>query len=261
MSASPHHLIHASAGTGKTWRLSGRFLELLFAGVEPRRILATTFTRKAAGEIQDRVLERLARACTEPKARAELAEQIGRPLSAADARALLARLTRRLDQMRVRTLDAFFVHLAKLFALELGLPSDWSIVEEAEDRFLQREAVARTLERSDRLELVALLRGLQQADASRSVERVLLAEVDSARNAYLESHPEAWRRVQPGSGVNEMELEAALERLLALPLPRTAKGEPDKSWKKELAGLEARVRARNWRERRSTRAARSRTRC
>ena len=45
MSTSPHRLIHASAGTGKTWQLSGRFLELVFAGVEPRRILATTFTR------------------------------------------------------------------------------------------------------------------------------------------------------------------------------------------------------------------------
>src|SRR4029453_10629467 len=57
-----HRLIHASAGTGKTWQLSGRYLELLFAGVEPRAILATTFTRKAAGEIQVRVLERLATA-------------------------------------------------------------------------------------------------------------------------------------------------------------------------------------------------------
>ena len=33
MTRSPHRLIHASAGTGKTWQLSGRFLELLFAGV------------------------------------------------------------------------------------------------------------------------------------------------------------------------------------------------------------------------------------
>ena len=58
MSDSPHLLILASAGTGKTYRLTSRFLALLHRGVEPERILATTFTRKAAGEILDRVLER-----------------------------------------------------------------------------------------------------------------------------------------------------------------------------------------------------------
>jgi len=248
MSASPHHLIHASAGTGKTWRLSGRFLELLFAGVEPQRVLATTFTRKAAGEIQDRVLERLARACTDGKERGELAAQLGRPLEAAEARALLTRLTRRIDQMRVRTLDAFFVHLAKLFALELGLPPDWSIVEEVEDQALQREAVARTLARTEPLELLQLLRGLQQADASRSVERVLLDEIRKARSAFLESRAEAWRRIVPAPGSAPEELEAAVERILRTPLPRTAKGEEDRTWKKEVPALAARVRARDWRE-------------
>ncbi len=43
--------IMASAGTGKTFTLAGRFLKLLFQEVPPAEILATTFTRKAAGEI------------------------------------------------------------------------------------------------------------------------------------------------------------------------------------------------------------------
>lgn len=246
-SPSPHRLIHASAGTGKTWQLSGRFLELLAEGVEPRRILATTFTRKAAGEILDRVLERLALACVDEEKREQLGDQLGRALSAAEARALLARLTRRLGELRVRTLDAFFVHLAKLFALELGLPPDWNIVEEAEDRALQREAVARTLARTARLELLGLLRGLQQADASRSVERVLLSEVRQARNAFLDSRSEAWRRIEPVSGSTPQEIAAALGRLLGVDLPRTSKGEIDKNWLKELTGLVERVRSGDWR--------------
>ena len=51
-----HVVIRASAGTGKTYQLSNRFIGLLAAGVPPEQILATTFTRKAAGEILDRVL-------------------------------------------------------------------------------------------------------------------------------------------------------------------------------------------------------------
>jgi len=234
---SPHRLIHASAGTGKTYQLSGRYLELLFAGVEPRAILATTFTRKAAGEIQDRVLERLAGAARDAKERAELGQQVGRKLAASEVEALLARLTRGLAGMRVRTLDAFFVHLAKLFALELGLPSEWSIADDAEERFLQREAVARTLATTPTDELLVLLRGLQRADASRSVERTLLAEVEQGRNAYLESRPEAWQRVQAPAGAPVHELTAALDRIRANALPLTKTKTPRTHWKNAQRNL------------------------
>ena len=51
--------VHASAGTGKTWLLVTRILRLLLAGARPDSILAVTFTRKAAAEMQQRVTERL----------------------------------------------------------------------------------------------------------------------------------------------------------------------------------------------------------
>ncbi|MDO4426662.1 MAG: UvrD-helicase domain-containing protein [Moraxella sp.] len=53
-------LIEASAGTGKTWTLTGILLRLLIEkGVRPERMLATTFTRAAAAEMQERLFERL----------------------------------------------------------------------------------------------------------------------------------------------------------------------------------------------------------
>ena len=61
---SPHKVIRASAGSGKTFALSSRYLKLLRLGAEPDEILATTFTRKAAGEILGRVLLRLAEAAS-----------------------------------------------------------------------------------------------------------------------------------------------------------------------------------------------------
>ena len=61
MSVRLSHLrITASAGTGKTFRLTDRIVELLLLGVEPRKILALTFTRKAAGEFLRKLLEKLA---------------------------------------------------------------------------------------------------------------------------------------------------------------------------------------------------------
>ncbi|MFW2178038.1 MULTISPECIES: UvrD-helicase domain-containing protein [unclassified Moraxella] len=54
------HLIEASAGTGKTWTLTGVVLRLLVeAGYPCDKIIATTFTRSAAAEMRQRIRERL----------------------------------------------------------------------------------------------------------------------------------------------------------------------------------------------------------
>jgi ATP-dependent exoDNAse (exonuclease V) beta subunit len=56
----PREMVLASAGTGKTFTIAGRIIGLLASGEAPGDVLATTFTRKAAGEILNRVLARLA---------------------------------------------------------------------------------------------------------------------------------------------------------------------------------------------------------
>ncbi len=58
----PDTVIRASAGTGKTFQLSNRYLGLLQCDQPAEQILASTFARKAAGEILERVMLRLAEA-------------------------------------------------------------------------------------------------------------------------------------------------------------------------------------------------------
>ena len=46
-------MIRASAGSGKTWQLANRYLALLVLGVLPEKIIALTFTKKAADEFRE----------------------------------------------------------------------------------------------------------------------------------------------------------------------------------------------------------------
>jgi len=52
-------IISAGAGSGKTFRLTEEMVRLLKEGVRPNGIIATTFTNKAAAELQERVRVRL----------------------------------------------------------------------------------------------------------------------------------------------------------------------------------------------------------
>ncbi|EQD89673.1 uvrD/REP helicase family protein [Helicobacter pylori SouthAfrica50] len=51
--------LKASAGSGKTFALSVRFLALLFKGANPSEILTLTFTKKATAEMKERILDYL----------------------------------------------------------------------------------------------------------------------------------------------------------------------------------------------------------
>jgi ATP-dependent exoDNAse (exonuclease V) beta subunit len=174
----PHLLIRASAGTGKTFQLSNRFLSLLASGVACDDILATTFTRKAAGEILDRILFRLADAATSEAARRELGGYLGRgTFSREDCLALLARTTRNLHRLRVSTLDSFFMAIAGSFSLELGLPADWEIVEEITDAALRAEAIRAALANDATSDLLTLVHLLTKGETTRSISRVVQSTI------------------------------------------------------------------------------------
>ena len=76
MTTVGHVMILASAGSGKTYALTNRFVRLLALGAKPERIVALTFTRKAAGEFFDEILNKLARAARD----GEFAEQLARDI-------------------------------------------------------------------------------------------------------------------------------------------------------------------------------------
>lgn len=116
---SKNLMILASAGSGKTFQLVNRMIGLIGAReADPARIVALTFTRKAAGEFADSVLLKLA-ACVADTAEArKLCEQIGADF---EARPVLARVVRALPALQLGTMDSFFARIVRGFQYELGL--------------------------------------------------------------------------------------------------------------------------------------------
>src|SRR5690606_30373065 len=73
----PISVVSAGAGTGKTWRLSTEYVEAAESGMSTSRIIATTFTVKAASELLERVRARLIQEGHAEAAQAALAGLVG----------------------------------------------------------------------------------------------------------------------------------------------------------------------------------------
>lgn len=141
--------LSASAGSGKTYRLSMRFCKLLLSGVQPEAICALTFTRAATREIFAGVVERL----LDPPP-----ELHTFPLTPGEA---LSRLLESLPNLQISTIDAFAAKVARLFAYELGLNPDFTLYESdtsAEAQEVVRDLVRRALQVTSPRAAEALLR-------------------------------------------------------------------------------------------------------
>ncbi len=134
--------VQASAGSGKTYLLVSRIVRLLLEGVAPASILAITFTRKAAAEMQQRILQRLQQLalCDE----AQLTEQLqqlqlesSEPLRER-AQQLYQQLLQTPQTIRTTTFHAFCQELLRRFPLEADVPPGFELVERTSDR--QEEA-------------------------------------------------------------------------------------------------------------------------
>jgi len=113
---SQNIVLEASAGTGKTRVLVERYVNLLRAGIEPDHILAVTFTRKAAAEMRQRIIERLKEASR---------------LSEFDA-ARWRDLKERLGDIAVSTIDAFCLSLLREFPLEADVDPGFDLADATE---------------------------------------------------------------------------------------------------------------------------------
>ena len=118
-------VVEACAGSGKTWLLASRIVRLLLGGVAPGEILAITFTRKAAREIEERVVDWLHFLATgdETQVAGFLAERgvVADSLLVRSARGLYERVLAAQPGLAVSTFHGWFLQLVDAAPLSANL--------------------------------------------------------------------------------------------------------------------------------------------
>ena len=196
-----HTMLVANAGSGKTYALTTRMVKLLALGVEPRKIAALTFTKKAAGEFLDAVFLRIAEAALEGKKLKKLNEDLNAekgegsvpPLDAPRCRELLAKLVSDSGRLTMGTIDGLFARIARSFPLESGLPGEFSMIGESELERARTESLAAIFRESEGGgEFLDLVRRIARRRGEREVFRTLLQSVKDFHEKYLRRPELPW---------------------------------------------------------------------
>ncbi|AFL69303.1 RecB-like helicase [Sulfurospirillum barnesii] len=141
MNFSPYLALEASAGSGKTFALSVRYLSLLFMGANPQKIVALTFTNKSASEMKIRIFETLKHLQNKDELEA-ISIQTGM-----SKEMLLYEKERVLKDfleadIKIATLDSFFSLILRHFALHVGLQPDFKVGQNTLDEVLVERFIA-----------------------------------------------------------------------------------------------------------------------
>ncbi|MEZ4753505.1 MAG: UvrD-helicase domain-containing protein, partial [Bdellovibrionota bacterium] len=245
----PALLIQANAGTGKTFSLTNRFIWLLNQGESPDKILATTFTKKAAGEISERVFFRLAEAALDEAKSSGLADFLADPqFNSKRASELLTALVESQHRIQISTLDSFFYKLALSFTLELGLIPNWSVIDpELESEYIT-EAVRKVFQTSDFSLLIKLLKLIGRGKSKKSLTSAIK---DLARSGFnllreTENSGDVWGTIQRPALLETDKIAKSVDQLRKMPIPQTKAGVANKTWSNAVIAALLAIESNSW---------------
>ncbi len=146
-----YKVVKASAGTGKTYRLSIEYINMLLQGKAPEEIVVITFTRKATAEIRAKIFSNIEKLLQRGSAESEMIieslQKIGNRSEKEEIYKIISRrkseLIRRKDKIKITTIDSFINSIfSKIAAPSAGIYS-YEIIDDT----LNKEYLMDTLEK------------------------------------------------------------------------------------------------------------------
>jgi len=190
-----HSAILASAGSGKTYALTNRFIYLLHQFEQPERIIALTFTRTAAGEFFRKIVEKLCHAAEDMAYAEALSNELSIDADCDRYKHLLKLLVQNMHRLNLQTLDSFFFKIVSVFSLELGLSGELVLLNEIRAAHAHREARNHIVHRPDSAghsfnEFWHAFKQATYGSDARSIEKIVSQYTDHLYEHYL-NIPEA----------------------------------------------------------------------
>ncbi|MEM7404813.1 MAG: UvrD-helicase domain-containing protein [Pseudomonadota bacterium] len=179
------YIVQAPAGSGKTELLVQRFLRLLGEVHQPEAIVAITFTRKAASEMRNRIVDAMTLAETSPRPaqghRARTWDLASRALHADRERNW--RLRRAPRRLRVQTIDSLCSDLVRQLPLLSRMGADAEVVDDAERFYRTAAEQALDLNAEDTGDLAATVLMHVDGNLRRAID--LMADLLARRDQWL----------------------------------------------------------------------------
>lgn len=246
-------VIRASAGTGKTYRLAMRYIGLLARGEHPSSLLATTFTKKAAGEMLERVLKFLSGGATKPEKLVELQKFADPTLTHQRCRLLLRLLVANLHRNNVLNIDKLFLRLASGFSLDLGVAPGWQLVDPDEDRTMRVQALSTMLAENPKQTTLTSLIGLAKGGNPSAVHAPILNALNVANFQFLAAKRALapWQVIKPETKpLSGSELDERFNNLRRCEqsVPRNKDGSRSVQFEKAIRDACEDIVAHNWKD-------------
>ena len=216
MQFQPHLAYSASAGSGKTFALSVRYLSLLFMGEEPSNILAATFTNKAAAEMKQRVIGLLMHLKDKKVELQEISKQTG--LSQEEILEKQPEVFERFlsSSNYIVTLDSFFTSILRSASLYIDIEPDFvtkeidpkikeeNFLDEVQANSLLHQLVKLAMNIEDRrfLKMFELMQNFYKIDALLPKEEYFLENIGSLE-LKIDEKRESLHRLVVESGASK----------------------------------------------------------
>jgi exodeoxyribonuclease V beta subunit len=159
-SFKPYLAYSASAGSGKTFALSVRYVSLLFLNQEPSTILAATFTNKAASEMKQRVLNLLINLADKRSELSVISEQTGLSVDEILAKQPEVLANFLSSTNFIVTLDSFFTSILRSASLYIGIEPDF-VTKEIDEKIKEQNFLGEIEANSLLSELVKLAMNIE----------------------------------------------------------------------------------------------------